>query len=99
MEKNSDLLQKRKAKIDALKQDGVNLYPNGFVVSHTVEDIQNIISESSDSLTEDGPTFVAAGRMMAINSFGKSAFIRFKDRTGQLQAYVRKDRIGDEAYQ
>ena len=35
---------------------------------------------------------------MAINNFGKSAFIRFRDRTGQLQAYVRKDRIGADAY-
>jgi lysyl-tRNA synthetase class 2 len=35
---------------------------------------------------------------MAINLFGKTAFIRFRDRTGQLQAYIRKDRIGDEAY-
>ena len=36
--------------------------------------------------------------MMAINRFGKASFIRFRDRTGQLQAYVRKDKIGDEAY-
>jgi lysyl-tRNA synthetase class 2 len=36
--------------------------------------------------------------MMAINRFGKTAFIRFRDRSGQLQAYIRKDRIGDEAY-
>jgi lysyl-tRNA synthetase class 2 len=35
---------------------------------------------------------------MAINSFGKSSFIRFKDRTGQIQAYIRKDKIGDEQY-
>ena len=35
---------------------------------------------------------------MAINRFGKASFIRFRDRTGQLQAYVRKDKIGDKAY-
>ena len=98
MEKISDLLQQRKAKIDELKQNNINLFPNGFVVSHSVEDIQNAIAESPDDLTEDEPTFITAGRMMAINSFGKSAFIRFRDRTGQLQAYIRKDRIGDEAY-
>ena len=46
----------------------------------------------------DGPIFNLAGRMMAINRFGKAAFIRFRDRSGQLQAYIRKDRIGDEAY-
>jgi len=35
---------------------------------------------------------------MAINSFGKSAFIRFRDRTGQLQAYIRKDKVGEIPY-
>ena len=35
---------------------------------------------------------------MAVNSFGKSAFIRFRDRTGQLQAYIRKDKVGDAGY-
>ena len=35
---------------------------------------------------------------MAINRFGKSAFIRFKDRTGQIQAYVRQDKVGNDAY-
>jgi len=97
MEKTSELLKKRKAKIEELKSNKINLYPNGFVVEHTIGDIQTMIEQSSASLTEDEPVFVCAGRMMAINSFGKSAFIRFRDRTGQLQAYVRKDRIGDEA--
>jgi lysyl-tRNA synthetase class 2 len=99
MEKTSELLQIRKEKIGELKKNQVNLFPNGFVVSHTVREIQAAVDQSSDTLTEDEPIFVTAGRMMAINSFGKSAFIRFKDRTGQFQAYVRKDRIGDEAYQ
>ncbi|MBW2480221.1 MAG: lysine--tRNA ligase [Deltaproteobacteria bacterium] len=99
MEKTSDLLQKRKEKIDELKRNQVNLFPNGYIVSHTVRDIQAAVDESPETLGEDEPVFVTAGRMMAINSFGKSAFIRFRDRTGQFQAYIRKDRIGDEAYQ
>jgi len=98
MDKSSDILQKRKEKIEELKKSGVNLFPNNFNVSHTIQDIQKEIEKSPQTLTADEPLFVAAGRMMAINNFGKSAFIRFRDRTGQLQAYVRKDRIGDEAY-
>src|SRR5210317_850406 len=97
MDNTNELLQTRKSKIDELKKNQVNLFPNGFVVSHTVADIQTTIEQSPDTLTEDEPVFVSAGRMMAINSFGKSAFIRFRDRTGQFQAYIRKDRIGDEA--
>jgi lysyl-tRNA synthetase class 2 len=98
MGKTSDLLQKRKEKIEELKKSDINLFPNGFVVLHTIRDIREAIERSPNTLTDADPVFVTAGRMMAVNSFGKSAFIRFRDRTGQLQAYVRKDRIGDESY-
>jgi len=99
MEKTSDLLTVRKEKIEALKRTQINLFPNDFVVSHSVGDIRKIIEESPETITEDSPIFTTAGRMMAVNNFGKSAFIRFRDRTGQLQAYVRNDRVGDDAYQ
>jgi len=98
MEKTSDVLRKRKEKMQDLKNSHVNLFPNGFNVLHTVQDIQTVIEKSPQTLTDNEPRFVTAGRMMAINKFGKSAFIRFRDRTGQLQAYVRQDRVGDDAY-
>ncbi|MBL7180414.1 MAG: lysine--tRNA ligase [Pseudomonadota bacterium] len=98
MEKPSDLIGKRKSKIEDLRNKNINLFPNDFNVSHTVRDITKLIEASPDSLTDEGPVFVVAGRVMAINRFGKASFIRFKDRTGQLQAYIRKDKTGDEAY-
>ena len=98
MGKTSDLLNTRREKIEALKRDNINLFPNDFLVSHTVGDIRKTIEESPETISEEGPICETAGRMMAVNNFGKSAFIRFRDRTGQLQAYVRKDRVGDDAY-
>jgi lysyl-tRNA synthetase class 2 len=98
MEKTSELIQKRKDKIDQLKRHQLPLYPNDFKVSHAISEILAIIGKTPETLKEDGPIFHVAGRMMAVNHFGKSAFIRFRDRSGQLQAYIRKDRIGDEAY-
>ncbi|MDH3798234.1 MAG: lysine--tRNA ligase, partial [Desulfobacterales bacterium] len=71
---------------------------NDFKVSHTINEIHGIIGKTPEAVKEDEPIFNLAGRMMAINRFGKTAFIRFRDRSGQLQAYIRKDRIGDEAY-
>ncbi len=97
-DQKTDLIEKRREKIQALRQQEVALFPNDFVVSHTVADVTRIIAENSANVTEETPVFVMAGRMMAINKFGKAAFIRFRDRTGQLQAYVRKDRVGEAAY-
>ncbi len=97
-EKASDVIGKRREKIAELKADGVNLFPNDFAADHTIGVIKDKIENEPDSLSEDGPRFSVAGRMMAINKFGKSSFIRFRDRTGQLQAYIRKDRVGSETY-
>ena len=98
MDSAKDLLSKRKEKSAGLKADGINLFPNGFTVDHTIRDINDHLQTLSDKQQEDATGFTVAGRMMAINRFGKSAFIRFKDRTGQVQAYVRKDKVGDQAY-
>ena len=98
MDKAKDVLSKRKEKADGLKEDGINLFPNGFAVNHTIRDISDHLHGLSDDQHEDPTQFTVTGRMMAINRFGKSAFIRFKDRTGLMQAYVRKDQVGEQAY-
>ena len=100
MEKNntSELLEKRMIKFQELKDKNMNLFPNNYKVTHTVRDIRAAVETDSEKFSENEPEFSLAGRIMAINRFGKAAFIRFTDRTGQLQAYVRKDKVGDENY-
>ncbi len=94
----SELLEKYRLKAVDLQQQGYALYPNDFTVRHTVAEIRRQVEDPGIVITESDPVFTVAGRMMAINRFGKTAFIRFRDRTGQLQAYVRKDRIGEARY-
>ncbi len=98
MDETSALLKAKKEKIKEMIENGVNLYPNDFRISHTIEDLKDLIDKQPETLGEEGPVFAVAGRMMAINKFGKSSFIRFKDRTGQIQAYLQKNRVGDEVY-
>jgi lysyl-tRNA synthetase class 2 len=98
MDKTSDIIARRREKLDQMKTSGYNLFPNDFRVTHTIADVAAILADPEVEADDSGPKLRAAGRIMAINRFGKSAFIRFRDRTGQLQAYVRKDKVGDEAY-
>ncbi len=98
MEKTGDVLEKRREKLKEMKESGINLFPNDFSAENTVKEIRGIIEDSPDDISLDEPVFAVAGRIMAVNKFGKSAFIRFRDRTGLLQAYVRKDKVGSEAY-
>jgi len=100
MEQTSETFKKRKEKISGLKNDGVALFPNDFVVSHNVGEIREIIDALDSEIKEDSRLFSAAGRMMAVNRFGKSSFARFKDGTGQqLQAYIHKDKVGADAHE
>ncbi len=98
MEESSTLLKTRKEKNQELADAGVPLYPNDFKVSDTIEVLTGVTETAPETLGETGREFAVAGRMMAVNSFGKSAFIRFKDRTGTLQAYVQKNKVGNDTY-
>jgi len=98
MDKESQVIQLRKEKINALKEKGVNLYPNDFTPSSSIKALKKIIEETPDILGEKGEQFSMAGRMMAINKMGKSSFVRFKDGSDQLQVYLQKNRLGDEIY-
>jgi lysyl-tRNA synthetase class 2 len=98
MDTTSDVIQKRYEKIEALKHSGTGLYPNDFKVSHIIGEILALVQSAPGTLSEQGPFFDIAGRLMAVNHFGKAAFVRVRDRSGQLQAYIRKDRVGEAAF-
>ena len=98
-EKPSDLIEKRRKKLQDLRDAGIVAYPNDFRVSHCIRDIQELVAAAGEAEHLDAPVVSAAGRMMAVNRFGKSAFIRFRDRSGQLQAYIQKDKVGEIAYE
>jgi len=91
---SSQLIQERSQKAKALLEQGVELFPNSFRVSHTVQEVgQSILGEGRGE--EEAPVFSVAGRIVGIRSFGKASFLHFRDGTGQLQAYVRQDHVGD----
>ncbi len=98
MEKSSNEIDIRRDKVAALRTRQINPYPNQINVTHTIQAVTEMVAEDAEKLSKNDDRFALTGRIMAINRFGKSAFIRFRDRTGQLQAYVRKDQVGDDAF-
>jgi lysyl-tRNA synthetase class II len=75
----SELLKKRKEKIEALKAEGIDLYPNDVKIKNTTEEILSRFSDmDQDALTRVEERFSLAGRIMAIRNFGKAAFISFR---------------------
>ncbi len=98
MEELSELLLQRRRKVDALWEAGINPYPNDYKPRHTSADVISAYGQC-ETIEEGADTFVIAGRIIARRSFGKAAFIQLQDRKGRIQLYVRKDTIGDEAFE
>jgi len=99
MENLSDVRAVRLKKLEALKEEGISPFRNDFRISHQFSEIINSYEAWDEmKLKSLGNTFAVAGRMVALRSFGKAAFVKLMDMTGRLQVYVRKDKVGDEAF-
>lgn len=99
MEKASTVIADRKKKTETLKSMGIRLYPAGYHCDATVSEVTERFGDmDSATLEEQHESFAMAGRIMSLRNFGKASFIHIKDRTGRLQAYIRKDKVGEEAY-
>jgi lysyl-tRNA synthetase class 2 len=100
MDEASELVQQRIRKLEALREEGVNPYPNDFRVTHTSREIlERFGSTSEEDFKSIQETFCLAGRILAIRNFGKASFIQVKDRNGRIQAYIQKDAVGEEPFQ
>jgi len=96
---DSELLKKRKEKIESLKTDGIDLYPGGIEVTATTKTIITRFGDmDKDTLEQLDERFIMAGRLMAVRNFGKATFIDIQDREGRMQSYVRKDTVGEKDF-
>ncbi|MGQ9775886.1 MAG: lysine--tRNA ligase [Thermodesulfobacteriota bacterium] len=96
----SDLYEQRVRKLQLLKKEGINPFPNDFRVSHTSKEIlEHFGTFSEEELQKIETRFYLAGRIIAIRDFGKASFIHIKDREGKIQAYLQKNILGEESFQ
>jgi len=100
MEKISSVIADRIKKIEKLKELGINLYPAGFKAEIAVSEVLKRYGHmDKEELERVDKTYAMAGRIMAIRDFGKASFIHIKDRTGRIQAYIRKDRMTEGGFE
>ncbi|HSB06705.1 MAG TPA: amino acid--tRNA ligase-related protein, partial [Thermodesulfobacteriota bacterium] len=100
MDETSDLIQQRIRKLEALKEEGINPFPNHHKVEDTSKDILDTYGSMPDeTLNKVEKTFSVAGRIVAVRDFGKASFVQIQDRKGRIQAYIRKDLVGEPAFQ
>ncbi len=86
-------------KLDKLKEKGVAPFGQKFDVKDKICDIKaNYENKSKEELEEQDVYATIAGRIITKRDMGKIAFCNLQDRDGNIQIYIRKDTIGEEAY-
>lgn len=91
MDETNSLIEQRKAKLAALRSQGINPFSNRFTPSEGCAEARGRYSE--------GREVALAGRITAHRDMGKSQFIDIKDQTGRIQIYAQKQAIGDEQFE
>ncbi len=84
-----DYRDERLRKLETLQGLGVDAYPAKAQRTHTVAEVIDKFDELQ------GQTVIVAGRVVSIRSFGKLAFIKLRDASGEVQLYLQKDSVAE----
>ena len=84
-----DYRNERLRKLETLRQLGVEPYPAKSERTHTCAEVLS----KYDGLA--GKEVVVAGRVASIRSFGKLAFIKLRDQSGDVQLYLQRDDVAE----
>ena len=89
----------RLEKAEKLRERGINPWGNGREVEHTAAEVKAHFGEKpAEEIETDETVWSVAGRVMMVRTFGKMAFLVLRDRTGDIQLQLRKDKLGEDGY-
>ena len=94
----SEQVQVRRQKLADLQAAGndpftLTKFPQDAYSADLKEEFKELPNE-----TDSGKQVALAGRMMSKRVMGKASFAHLRDDKGDIQLYVRRDELGDEAY-
>ncbi len=84
----------RRQKLAELRAAGHDPFRASFTPTHFSGDALKLHVDGQDNAV----TVAVAGRLVTIRDMGKSQFVKILDQQGQIQLYLKKDVVGDEAY-
>src|SRR3954470_4828413 len=84
----------RRQKLADLRATGVDPFRANFATTHFSGEAVKAHVDGQDNTVH----VAVAGRLVVIRDMGKSQFVKILDQQGQIQLYVKKDVIGDDAY-
>ncbi|MBI5070096.1 MAG: lysine--tRNA ligase [Deltaproteobacteria bacterium] len=95
-----EIVAQRQRKAEALRALGVNPWGNGHTPRHLAADLLSRYGQQpAEEIARDPGSWSVAGRVLAVRSFGKAAFLKVRDRSGDIQVWVKKDKVGDRGFE
>ncbi len=91
MSESNELWKERFKKYEAIKALGVDPFGGRFLKDAMLAPIVASFEENKGVRT--------AGRLASIRTMGKTIFCDLKDETGRLQLFIKKDNLGEQAWQ
>ncbi|SIT93312.1 lysine--tRNA ligase [Edaphobacillus lindanitolerans] len=96
----NDQLVVRREKMSEMRENGLDPFGGRFERTHLTAGIKDEFGEKSkEELEAEEHEVTIAGRIMTKRGKGKAGFAHIQDLDGQIQIYVRKDDIGEAAYE
>ncbi|MDA0208024.1 MAG: OB-fold nucleic acid binding domain-containing protein, partial [bacterium] len=86
--------QVRRERLQRLKQQGVNPYPAEAARTCSI----SAFLHAFDARMKDSAQVSLAGRIRAIRKHGGLSFVRLQDESGESQIVLKRDDLGEEAY-
>jgi lysyl-tRNA synthetase class 2 len=94
-----DQFLQRQKKLREIQELGYDPYPHRFDPTHTVtEVVEAFAAAPADELARDKPRTRLAGRITAIRFHGKTGFADLWAEGARLQAYSRRDQLGEKPW-
>ncbi|MEO6003297.1 MAG: lysine--tRNA ligase [Opitutus sp.] len=84
----------RRQKLVDLRAAGADPFRANVQTTHFSGDALKAYVDGQDNTV----SVTVAGRLVTIRDMGKSQFVKILDQQGQIQLYVKKDVVGDDAY-
>ncbi len=95
---SDDLLATRRAKLDALRAEGIDPFPHAYPGVVAIADV-HAAHDALEAGEETEARVRLAGRLAARRGQGKMAFLDLEDRSGRIQIQSKVDVLGPEKHE
>jgi lysyl-tRNA synthetase, class II len=97
-EQLSDVLRDRRAKLERIREAGIDPFPHSFEEREEIAEVRAAHAGLAAGIETDSRHRVA-GRLIARRGHGKAAFLDLRDGSGQIQLHATADKLGPEAFE